>query len=230
MMQKNLSCRDLKSAQKNMGAFAIILLVANVLFLALGSLLYIQMASEGIELPVLEGKPQTDKLYPLLALGGSLGPWVGGVFLVGLLAAAFSSADSALTALTTSTCVDIIGTEKMEETKSDNIRKKVHLLLAFILLIVIMAFKALNNDSVVTALFTAANYTYGPLVGLFFYGLLSKKTPSDKLIPIAAISAPVICYLLEHYLKSKYGFSFGFALLPVNGVITALGLSLLPKN
>ena len=230
MMQKNLSCRDLTSAQKNMGAFAIILLVANVLFLALGSLLYIQMASEGIELPVVEGKAQTDKLYPLLALGGSLGPWVGGVFLVGLLAAAFSSADSALTALTTSTCVDIIGTEKMEETKSDNIRKRVHLLLAFVLLIVIMAFKTLNNGSVVTALFTAANYTYGPLVGLFFYGLLSKKSPSDKLIPIVAISAPVICYLLEHYLQSKYGFSFGFALLPVNGVITALGLSLLPKN
>jgi Na+/proline symporter len=230
MMQKNLSCRDLNSAQKNMGTFAIILLVANVLFLALGSLLYIQAASEGLELPVVEGKAQTDKLYPLLALGGSLGPWIGGVFLVGLLAAAFSSADSALTALTTSTCVDIIGTEKMEEGKSEKVRKRVHLILAFVLLLVIMAFKSVNDTSVVSALFTAANYTYGPLVGLFFYGLISKKMPADKLIPFVAIFAPVICYLLEQYLKANFGFSFGFALLPVNGAITALGLSLLPKN
>ena len=159
MMQKNLSCRDLNSAQKNMGTFAIILLVANVLFLALGSLLYIQAASEGLELPVVEGKAQTDKLYPLLALGGSLGPWIGGVFLVGLLAAAFSSADSALTALTTSTCIDIIGTEKMEGGKSEKVRKRVHLILAFVLLLVIMAFKSVNDTSVVAALFTAANYT-----------------------------------------------------------------------
>lgn len=225
MMQKNLSCRDLGSARKNMGTFAVILLVANILFLALGSLLYLHAAYEGIEVP-----DQTDKLYPMLALGGSLGPWMGGVFLVGLLASAFSSADSALTALTTSTCVDIIGTEKMPEKKSEMTRKRVHLLLAFILLLVIMAFRSANDSSVVEALFKAANYTYGPLVGLFFYGLISKKSPADKLIPFVAVSAPVICYLLEVYLSKNFDFSFGFALLPVNGVITALGLSLLPKN
>lgn len=225
MMQKNLSCRDLSSARKNMGTFAVILLAANVLFLALGSLLYIHAAHEGIEIP-----EATDKLYPMLAMGGSLGPWMGGVFLVGLLASAFSSADSALTSLTTSTCVDLIGTEKMEESRSDYFRKRVHILMAGVLLIAIMAFKAVNDTSVVAALFTAANYTYGPLLGLFFFGLISKKKPVDKYIPIVAISAPVICYLLEHYLKANYGFSFGFALLPVNGAITALGLTLLSKN
>jgi len=225
MMQKNLSCRDLKSARLNMGTFAVVLLAANVLFLALGSLLYIQAASDGLEIP-----EATDKLFPTLALGGTLGTWMGGVFLVGLLASAFSSADSALTALTTSTCVDLIETEKMEKAKATGIRKRVHILMAFVLFLAIIAFNLVNDTSVVAALFTVANYTYGPLIGLFFFGLLSKKMPSDKLIPYVAIRAPIICFILEYTLKAKYGFSFGFALLPINGAITALGLALLPKN
>ncbi|PCJ80475.1 MAG: sodium:solute symporter [Bacteroidetes bacterium] len=225
MMQKNLSCKNLRSARLNMGSFAIVLFMANVLFLSLGALLYIHAASEGISIP-----EATDKLFPILALGGTLGTWIGGVFLVGLLASAFSSADSALTALTTSACVDLIGTEKMEEAKADRTRKRVHIGMAVVLFIAIMAFRAVNDTSVVAALFTAANYTYGPLLGLFFFGLISKRTPSDSLIPIVAISAPIICYLLELYLKSKWGFSFGFALLPVNGLITGLGLYLLPST
>jgi SSS family solute:Na+ symporter len=225
MMQKNLSCRNLKAARLNMGTFAIVLLGANVLFLSLGALLYIQAGSEGLVIPAA-----TDKLYPMLALGGSLGPWMGGVFLVGLLASAFSSADSALTALTTSACVDLIGTEKMEEAKAIQIRGKVHIGMAFVLFVAIMAFKTVNNTSVVDALFTACNYTYGPLLGLFFFGLFTKRMPLDKLIPYVAICAPVLCYLLELYLSKTWGFSFGFALLPVNGTITAIGLALLPKN
>ena len=225
MMQKNLACKDLKSAQKNMGTFAFILFFANILFLALGALLYVQAGHEGLALP-----EQTDKLYPMLALGGSLGVWIGGVFLVGLLAAAFSSADSAMTALTTSTCVDLIGTEKMEEQRALRIRQNVHIGVAGVLLIVIMIFRSINDQSAVAALFTAANYTYGPLLGLFFYGIFTKRMPVDKFIPYVAIAAPVICYVIEHYLDSKYGFSFGFALLPVNGIITAIGLVLLPHK
>jgi Na+/proline symporter len=225
MMQKNLACKDLKSAQKNMGTFAFILFFANILFLALGALLYVQAGFDGLQLP-----EQTDKLYPMLALGGSLGVWIGGVFLVGLLAAAFSSADSAMTALTTSTCVDLIRTEKMEKKKALRIRQKVHISVAAVLLIVIMIFRTINDQSAIEALFTAANYTYGPLLGLFFYGIFTKRMPVDKFIPYVAIAAPIICYVLEHYLDGKYGFSFGFALLPVNGIITALGLVLLPHK
>ncbi len=225
MMQKNLSCKDLKSAQKNMGSFAFILFFANILFLSLGALLYVQAGTDGLAIP-----EQTDKLYPMLALGGTLGMWVGGVFLVGLLAAAFSSADSAMTALTTSTCVDIIGTEKMEEKKAVNIRGKVHIGVAVVLLCVIMIFRSINDQSAVAALFTAANYTYGPLLGLFFYGIFTKRLPKDKLIPYVAVAAPIVCYVLEKFLSTNYGFSFGFALLPVNGIITTLGLVLLPHN
>ncbi len=225
MMQKNLSCKDLKSAQKNMGTFAFILFFVNIIFLSLGALFCVQANNPDVLLPI-----QTDKIYPMFALDGSLGLWMGGVFLVGLLASAFSSADSAMTALTTSTCVDLIGTEKMEEKRAVNIRGKVHIGVAIALLVVIMIFRSINDQSAVAALFTAANYTYGPLLGLFFYGIFTKRRTSDKFIPIVAISAPVICYVLESCLNSYYGFSFGFALLPVNGIITAIGLLLLPHK
>lgn len=225
MMQKNLSCKDLKSARLNMGSFAVVLFGANILFLSLGALLYLHAGAEGIAIP-----EATDKLFPTLALGGSLGTWLGGVFLIGLLASAFSSADSALTALTTSACVDLIGTQKMEEEKAEHIRKRVHLAMAGVLFIAIMAFRAVNDTSVVAALFTAANYTYGPLLGLFFFGLISKRRPIEKLIPYVAIASPIICYLLEYFLSHKWGFSFGFSLLPVNGAITMFGLALLPKK
>ena len=225
MMQKNLSCKDLKSAQKNMGTFAFILFFVNIIFLSLGALFCVQANNPDVLLPL-----QTDKIYPMFALDGSLGLWMGGVFLVGLLASAFSSADSAMTALTTSTCVDLIGTEKMEEEKAGAIRGRVHVGVALVLLVVIMIFKSINDESAVAALFTAANYTYGPLLGLFFYGIFTKRLPEDKFIPYIAISAPIICYVLESYLKANHGFSFGFALLPVNGIITALGLVLLPHN
>ncbi len=225
MMQKNLSCKDLKSAQKNMGTFAFILFFVNIIFLSLGALFCVQANNPDVLLPI-----QTDKIYPMFALDGSLGLWMGGVFLVGLLASAFSSADSAMTALTTSTCVDLIGTEKMEEKRAVNIRGKVHIGVAIALLVVIMIFRSINDQSAVAALFTAANYTYGPLLGLFFYGIFTKRRTSDKFIPIVAILAPVICYVLESCLNSYYGFSFGFALLPVNGIITAIGLLLLPHK
>ena len=225
MMQKNLACKDLKSARLNMASFAVVLFAANILFLSLGALLYLHASAEGISIP-----EATDRLFPTLALGGSLGPMAGGVFLIGLLASAFSSADSALTALTTSTCVDLIGTQKMKEEKAEKVRKTVHLGMAGVLFIAIMAFRAVNDTSVVAALFTAANYTYGPLLGLFFFGILFKSKPREKLIPYVAIASPIVCYLLEYFLSKYWGFSFGFSLLPVNGAITMLGLALLPMK
>ncbi len=225
MMQKNLACKNLRDARWNMGSFAIVLFLANILFLSLGTLLYIHANSNGISIP-----EQTDKLFPMLALDGTLGGVMGGVFLVGLLASAFSSADSALTALTTSTCVDLLDTSSMDEKRAERTRARVHITLTGVLFIAIMLFKSVNDSSVVAALFTAANYTYGPLLGLFFYGLLSKRIPADRLIPYVAISAPIFCYILEYTLKAKYGFSFGFVLLPINGAITALGLALLPNK
>ena len=225
MMQKNLSCENLKAARWNMGSFAIVLFLANILFLSLGALLYIHANANGIAIP-----EQADKLFPMLALDGTLGVMMGGVFLVGLLASAFSSADSALTALTTSTCVDLLDTPNMDERRAERTRSRVHIALTGVLFISIMLFKSVNDSSVVAALFTAANYTYGPLLGLFFFGLLSKRMPTDQLIPYVAISAPILCYFIEYSLKAKYGFSFGFALLPINGAITALGLALLPEK
>ena len=218
MMQKNLACRNLKEARWNMGSFSVVLVLVNILFLVLGALLYSWIAMKGISID------RADSLYPTVALDGGLGIGLGMVFLIGLLASAFSSADSALTALTTSVCVDLIGTDQMEATQATKRRKQVHLGMTFVLFAVIMAFSSANDTSVVAAIFTAANYTYGPILGLFAFGLATSLRPADPFIPIVAIVAPVICYVLESYLKTVHGFSFGFALLPVNGLITFLGL------
>lgn len=224
MMQKNLACKNLQEARWNMGSFSVVLVLVNVLFLGLGVLLYTWADSQTLAIE------RADSLYPSVALGGSLGWGLGLVFLIGLLASAFSSADSAMTALTTSICVDLLGTEKKPHTQATAVRKRVHLGVAFVLFAVIMAFSAVQDSSVVSAIFTAANYTYGPILGLFAFGLVTKSQPVDRLIPWVAIASPILCYLLESSLKSSFGFSFGFALLPVNGLLTFLGLSLLTKK
>ena len=219
MMQKNLACKNVRESQWNMGAFTVVLVGANVLFLSMGALLW--MHAERIGMPLPEA---TDRLYPLVAMGGSLGPWLGVAFLVGLLASAFSSADSALTALTTSTCVDLLDTPSMEGDKGMVTRKRVHLGMAMALWLVILAFHAVNDTSVVAALFTVANYTYGPLLGLFAVGLGTTWQPRTHWIPWVCVAAPILGYTTETFLGATVGFSFGFALLPVNGLWTALGL------
>ena len=224
MMQKNLACKNLQEARWNMGSFSLILVLMNILFLGLGVLLYTWADSQSIAIE------RADSLYPTVALDGSLGWGLGLVFLIGLLASAFSSADSAMTALTTSICVDLLGTEKQPTEQATAVRKKVHLGVALVLFAVILAFSAVQDSSVVSAIFTAANYTYGPILGLFAFGLVAKGQPVDRWIPWVALASPVLCYLLEAGLKSSYGFSFGFALLPVNGLLTFLGLWLLTKK
>jgi Na+/proline symporter len=162
MMQKNLSCRNLKDAQKNMIVFSLVFVVVTGLFMLLGALLYIYAGKEGIALPLMDGNPKTDLLFPEIALNGKLGLGVGITFILGLIAAAYSSADSALTSLTTSFCVDFLAIEKQDPAKQKSLRKKTHIGMSFLLILVVIAFKHILNTNVIDSLLTVAGYTYGP--------------------------------------------------------------------
>jgi Na+/proline symporter len=220
MMQKNLTCKSLKDAQKNMYWFSVSLVVVNLFFLALGLLLTDYAAATGIA-------ASGDKLYPTLALSGGLSAWVGFFFLIGLIAAAYSSADSALTALTTSFSVDFLGLHNDADERGTRLRKRVHVGFSLILLAVIVVFKYLVSENVIKDLFIAAGYTYGPLLGLFFFGLFTKFKVADKWVPVVAILSPLISYLLKLKVDVWFGYAIGFELLLINGAITFLGLMLL---
>ena len=218
MMQKNLSCRSLSDAKKNMYSFSLVLIVVNIFFLALGAMLYLY--AEQIGMDITKG----DDLFPLVALKADLGLGVGIFFILGLIAAAYSSADSALTSLTTSFCVDFLNIEQKAERQQVQTRKWVHVGFSVVLVLAILIFKAINDDSVISALFKVAGYTYGPLLGLFAFGIFTKWNIIDSAVPIVAVLSPVIAYVLQLYIP------FGFELLMVNGGITFLGLCLLIKR
>jgi Na+/proline symporter len=228
MMQKNLSCKSLKDAQKNMISFSLVLVFINLLFLSLGVILYQYAQQKGIALP-----SNSDELFPTLAIK-YLGSFAGLVFIIGLISAAYPSADGALTSLTTSFCVDILGLNKREdldEQKRKRIRYYVHFSFAFLLFLVIVLFKSINDQAVVGKLFTVAGYTYGPLLGLFAYGLFTKNSVKDKWVPVICILSPIICYILNaNSVQWLNGYKFGFELLILNGIITFIGLLLLRKN
>lgn len=220
MMQKNLSCKNLRDAQKNMISFTIVLVFVNLVFLTLGALLYIFSATKGIDLPA-----KSDQLYPMLAVDGYLGAAVGILFVLGLIAAAYSSADSALTALTTSFSIDILEVDKLEEAKAKRIRQRIHIGMSVVLVIVIMLFRLINDDSVISQLFTAAGYTYGPLLGLYAFGLFTKRKVRDNDVPFIAIASPIISILLDYYSAELFGgYEIGFEILIINGAISYLGL------
>ncbi len=223
MMQKNLTCRNLKDAQKNMYWFSIALVVVNLFFLSLGLLLQDYADIAGIA-------ASGDELFPALALKGGLSVWVAFFFLIGLIAAAYSSADSALTSLTTSFSVDFLGLHNDDDVKGKRIRKRVHVAFSLILLAVIVVFKYVVSENVISDLFTAAGYTYGPLLGLFFFGLFTKLAVRDRWVPVVAILSPLISYLLKIKVDEWFGYAIGFELLLINGVITFLGLTLLRKK
>tara|TARA_B100000927_G_C16473160_1_gene472337 strand:+ start:2105 stop:3550 length:1446 start_codon:yes stop_codon:yes gene_type:complete len=223
-MQKNLSCRNLKDAQKNMTVFSVILIFVDLLFLCLGALLYINYYSMPEVNQVLNLPEQADMLFPHIAISSGLPAYVGILFIIGIIAAAYSSADSALTSLTTSFCVDIIEFEKQDAEKQIKTRKYTHLIMSLVLFSVIMIFHAINDQSVVKSLFTVAGYTYGPLLGLFSFGLFTKFQIKDKYVPFICLASPVICYFLNLYI------SFGFELLIFNGVITFFGLYMISTN
>jgi len=217
MMQKNLSCKSLGDAQKNMFWFSIVLVFVNLLFLSLGALLYMYAEIHGIKF----NKP--DELFPAVALNGGLGIGVGVLFILGLIAAAYSSADSALTSLTTSFCIDLLGFNTNYGTKEIKQRKLVHLGFSILLVVVILIFKSINNDSVISALFKVAGYTYGPLLGMYAFGLFTKISIKDNWVPLVAVLSPLACYIIQLYIP------FGFELLILNGFLTFTGLYLLKK-
>ncbi|MFH2094680.1 MAG: sodium:solute symporter [Bacteroidota bacterium] len=227
MMQKNLTCRTLKDAQKNMYWFSISLIFVNLLFLSLGVLLYHYAISRGIDLkidPVTGNYIETDKLFPNLAIG-NFSTFAGIIFLLGITAAAFSSADSALTALTTSFCTDFLKTNRYDGPKSTKMRHIVHIGFAVILFLVIILFRAINDDSVINAVFKIAGYTYGPLLGLFSFGLFSRYRVKDKSVPYIAVLSPIITYFIDRYSETiMFGYKFNFEVLILNGLLTFTGL------
>jgi len=228
MMQKNLSCRNLKDAQKNMIAFSLVLVVVTGLFMLLGALLFIYAGKEGIPLPLMDGNPKTDLLFPEIALNGKLGLGVGITFILGLIAAAYSSADSALTSLTTSFCVDFLAIEKQNPTKQKSLRKKIHIGMSFLLILVVIAFKHILNTNVIDSLLTVAGYTYGPLLGLFAFSIFTKYTIKDRYVWLVVFASVGLTSVLGSVDASVLGgYQIGYELLPLNGLFTFVGLILI---
>ena len=239
MMQKNLTCKTLKDAQKNIYTTSITLVVVNFFFLTLGAVLAIFVKSklgdmQGIGLADAMGvftKAQTDKLFPTIA-SQHLGLGVGLFFIIGLISSSYPSAGGALTSLTTSFCIDFVGFNKREnlsQQKKLRIRKVAHAAFAllFFLLIVVLFF--VNNDTVIDLVYKLASYTYGPLLGLFFFGILTKYQVNDRFIPFVALASPLLCYLMDAAGKSWFGFGFGFTILIMNGLFTFFGMWLFRK-
>lgn len=236
LMQKNLSCATIGEAQKNMFTFTGIFVLINIFFLSVGALLYIYAAKNGIDVPLdlVSGKPRTDLLFPEIAFNHlTLIPAI--VFLLGLTAATFATTDSALTALTTSFCVDFLGMDKAVNQNKPNIvrnRHLVHIGFSLLMFIVILIFNSLTDQSVVSMIFTVASYTYGPLLGLYAFGLFIKsKTVHDKLVPLICVIAPIITFWINSN-ASKWlsGYVFSVEIIIVNGILTFIGLLLISKT
>ncbi len=222
MMQKNLTCRNIGDAQKNMFWFSIILVFANLMFLSLGALLFIFSTEHQIAIP-----DRTDDLFPFLALN-HFNALAGILFILGITAAAYSSADSALTALTTSFCVDFLNFRDQDEQYKKRTRIKVHIGFSVLTFFVIILFWLINDESVINSLFLAAGYTYGPLLGLFSFGMFTKRTIRDRFVPVVCLLSPVISYVIQANSEAWLGgYRFGFEILILNGLLTFIGLLLL---
>ena len=225
MMQKNLTCKNLKEAQKNMISFSIVLVFVNILFLVLGLMLTQYANQHGIT-------AKKDDLFPTIAMLPEIGVVTSAFFLLGLIAAAYSSADSALTSLTTSFCIDIIELDKKPKVSQKRIRKQTHVFISIVLVIVIVLFDSIFKDvSVIWELFKAAGYTYGPLLGLFAFGIYTKVQLKDKYVWIVAIIAPIVSYFINEYsVDLLSGYQIGFEILIINGILTFLGLILIRRK
>ncbi len=225
IMQKNLTVKTLRGAQINMLSYGALLGFINLLFLSLGILLFIYAKQNNIAIPMVNGTPRTDLLFPTIALQYST-PAIGVLFFLGILASTYASADSALTALTTAFCIDFLGFEKREENKENKrTRTLVHLGFSLILFIIIIIFYYINKASVIKAIYDAASYTYGPLLGLFTFGFLTNRNIKDSLAPWICCASPIITYILNANSQAWFNnYKFGFELLILNGLITFLGL------
>ncbi|MDR3261739.1 MAG: sodium:solute symporter [Tannerella sp.] len=224
MMQKNLSCRSLKEAQRNMYTYGFAFMPINLLFLCLGVLLLALASQQGIGLPV-----SNDDILPMFCTSGLLGSSILIFFTIGIIAAAFSSADSALTALTTSFCVDILNVEKDKTGKAKHTRMGVHLLMSVLFVLIIILFRAVNSRSLIDAIYMIASYTYGPLLGLFVFGLFTRRKPDNRYVPFVCIAAPLICFATNYLVFRFTGYRFGYEILILNGALTFAGLSIRSK-
>lgn len=226
MMQKNISVRTLKDSQKNMISFAAVLMVVNLLFLFLGGLLYIYGKSLGVT-------ATGDKIFPEIALG-HMPPALSVIFIIALISALFPSADGAITALTSSFCIDILGIQRrddLSEAQKKKTRQRVHLTFAAIFLFFVMVFHQINSPSMIGVILKVAGYTYGPLLGLFSFGILTKRVVNDRLVPVVAVISPIICFLVDKYQASLFGgFEIGLELLILNGLLTFIGLWLISRK
>lgn len=262
MMQKNLTCKTLKDAQKNMISFSIVLVVVTFLFMLLGALLFIYASKNNIAIPTMDGKPKTDLLFPEIALNSGLPIALSITFLLGLIAAAYSSADSALTSLTTSFCIDFLDFSDKDDITQKKTRKRVHFFMSLLLVFVIIIFKHVLDSNVIDGLLTVAGYTYGPLLGLFAFGIFTKRNVKDNYVWVLALFIPVLVYFIgisptiyayffdlnitelkacqfdnissewqcaKQYAAQNY-YVFGYELLPLNGLLTYLGLLFISKK
>ena len=214
MMQKNLTCKSLREAQKDMCTYGFAFVPANLLFLSLGVLLVALASKEGVALPA-----SGDELLPMFAATGQMGMAVVVLFTVGVVASSFSSADSALTALTTSCCVDL-----WSRPDDEKLRRRVHFGVSVAFVVFILLFRSLNSTSVIDAIYVLCSYTYGPLLGLFAYGLLTRRGVSGRLVPWIAVASPVVCFAVDSLSKTAFGYTFGYELLMLNGLLTFAGL------
>jgi SSS family transporter len=230
MMQKNLTCKNTKESQWNVISLGFVLIIVNFIFLTLGALLFIYAEKFGISIPRIDDSIKTDLLFPEIALKSNLGITIAVFFILGLIAAAYSSADSALTSVTTSYCVDFLAIEKKEKSQQKKIRKKVHIVISIVLVFVVIAFKYVLADNVISSLLQVVSYTYGPLLGLFTFGIFTKYVIKDQYVWIIAVLSVSLSYLLNAYSSIIFnGYIFGYELIIINGLFTFFGLYLIRK-
>ncbi len=224
-MQKSLTCRNLKEAKKNIYLYSVILVLTNLIFLSLGVLLYAYVEMSGMALPVDHAGNflDTDNLFPNLAMN-RFGTTAGIIFMLGIASAAFSSADSALTSLTTAFYTDFLHLDHKTDSEKKRIRHRVNIAFALILITIILVFRAVNNNSVINTVYTIAGYTYGPLLGLYSFGLFTRAQIKDRRVPVVVLLSPVLAYLFNLMMIKWFGFYLGFTLLLVNAMITFAGL------
>lgn len=228
MMQKNLTCKNLRDAQKDMCSYGILFMPVNFLFLSLGILMTMLYAKTGTPLPA-----SGDSLLPDFIVSGRMGQTVLVLFTIGIIASAFSSADSAMTALTTSFCIDILDVENKDKRlylHRERIRKTVHICMMVIFVAFILAFKSIESTSVIDAIYVIASYTYGPLLGLFAFGMTTRRLPHGHFVPLIAILSPIVCYAIDSFTLNATGYKFGYEMLMFNGMLTYAGLWMVSKK
>ena len=231
MMQKNLTCKSLRDAQKNVMTSSLLFIVVNILFLCLGAALLAYAGQTGFALPVNEGGAVVaDKIFPSVAF--SLSGFTAVCFVLGMVAAGYSSADGTLTALTTTFCYDFLGFGRTQNTQKSELRTRrlVHVAFALLYLLVIIAFRPFHRQSLIDTLFDVAGFTYGPLLGLYAFGLFTRRRARDRWVPFIAVLSPTVCYVLKLHSFQWFGYHFGFEILLLNGLITFLLLWLSSLN